>query len=150
MTEAAAVGSSISVEELERDPYPLYARLREEEQVSWVESVGLWLVTRWDDVQHVDKSPDVFTGETEPSTLNRTFGKNLLGSEGAYHDRIRKIIYPWFRVGAIGDYPDNVIAPVANEVVDSLAERGSADLVSEFAEPMSARVLKRALGLKDV
>ena len=142
-----SVGTEISVEQLESDPYPIYKQLREEEPVCFVESVGLWLVTRWADVQHVDKSPDLFTGETEPSTLRRTFGPNLLASEGAYHDRIRKIIYPWFRVGAIGDYPDNVISPVANELVDNVVERGSCDLVSEFAEPLSARVLKRALGI---
>jgi cytochrome P450 len=145
-----SVGSEISVAQLEADPYPIYAQLRAEQPVCFVESVGLWLVTRWDDVQHVDKSPDVFTGETEPSTLNRTFGKNLLGSEGAYHDRIRKIIYPWFRVGAIGDYPDSVITPLANELVDAFADRGSCDLLAEFAEPLSARVLKRALGLSFV
>jgi cytochrome P450 len=142
-----SVGTEISVEQLEADPYPIYKQLRAEEPVCFVDSVGLWLVTRWDDVQQVDKSPGVFTGETEPSTLRRTFGANLLASEGDYHSRIRSIIYPWFRVGAIGDYPDNVIAPIANELVDGFAERGSCELVSEFAEPLSARVLKRALGL---
>src|SRR3954463_4484275 len=138
-----SVGSEISVAQLESDPYPIYDQLRAEEPVCYVESVGLWLVTRWDDVQYVDKAPELFTGKTEPSTLNRTFGKNLLGSEGTYHERIRSIIYPWFRVGAIGDYPDNVITPIANELVDSFLDRGAGDLLSEFAEPLSARVLKR-------
>lgn len=147
---ATAIGSTITVEDLERDPYPIYKRLRDEAPVCFVESVGLWLVTRWDDVVYVDKTPELFTAETEPSTLNRTFGKNLLGSEGPYHERIRSIIYPWFRVGAIGDYPDRVIAPIAHELVDAFAERGEVELVSEFAEPLSARVLKRALGLGDV
>jgi cytochrome P450 len=145
-----SVGTEISVEQLETDPYPIYKQLRAEEPVCFVDSVGLWLVTRWDEVQHVDKSPDTYTGETEPSTLRRTFGANLLASEGAYHSRIRSIIYPWFRVGAIGDYPDNVIAPIAHELVDGFADRGACDLVSEFAEPLSARVLKRALGLSFV
>jgi len=145
-----SVGSELGVAQLEADPYPIYEQLRAEAPVCLVESVGLWLVTRWSDVQYVDKSPELFTGETEPSTLNRTFGKNLLGSEGAYHDRIRKIIYPWFRVGAIGDYPDSVITPIANELVDAFAGRGEAELVSEFAEPLSARVLKQALGLEFV
>jgi cytochrome P450 len=150
MSSTDTVGSTITVEALEDDPYPIYQRLRAEEPVSWVESVGLWLVTRWADVERVDKTPDLFTGETEPSTLNRTFGKNLLGSEGPYHDRIRSIIYPWFRVGAIGDFPSAVIAPIANELIDAFADRGSADLVAEFAEPLSARVLRRALGLEFV
>jgi cytochrome P450 len=142
-----SVGTEITVEQLESDPYPIYKHLRAEEPVCHVESVGLWLVTRWDDVQYVDKNPALFTGETQPSTLERTFGKNLLASEGAYHDRIRSIVYPWFRVGAIGDYPDAVIAPIANDLVDAFADRGNCDLVSELAEPLSARVLKRALGL---
>lgn len=144
------VDTEITVDQLEADPYPIYRRLRDERPVCFVESVGLWLVTRWADVQHVDKTPDAFTGETEPSTLKRTFGRNLLASEGAYHDRIRSIIYPWFRVGAIGDYPDRVVAPLANALIDAFAERGRADLVSELAEPLSARVLRRALGLEEV
>ena len=94
VSSTSTYGATVTVEALESDPYPIYERLRDEEPVSWVESVGLWLVTRWDDVVHVDKTPDLFTGETEPSTLNRTFGKNLLGSEGDYHGRIRSIIYP--------------------------------------------------------
>jgi cytochrome P450 len=147
MSSTSAFGSTLTVEDLEQDPYPIYKRLRDEEPVSYVDSVGLWLVTRWEDVVHVDKTPDLFTGETDPSTLNRTFGTNLLGSEGPYHDRIRSIIYPAFRVAAIGHYPDEVIAPIANELIDAFADRGEADFVSEFAEPLSTRVVKRALGL---
>lgn len=150
MSSTGTFGSTVTVEALESDPYPIYERLRAEEPVSWVESVGLWLVTRWDEVAYVDKTPDLFTGETEPSTLNRTFGKNLLGSEGSYHDRIRSIIYPAFRVAAIGHYPDEVIAPIANELVDGFAERGEVEFVSEFAEPLSTRALRRALGLGDL
>jgi cytochrome P450 len=147
MSSTSTYGSTVTVEELEQDPYPIYKRLRDQEPVSYVDSVGLWLVTRWEDVVYVDKTPDLFTGETDPSTLNRTFGKNLLASEGPYHDRIRSIIYPAFRVAAIGHYPDEVIAPIVNELVDAFAGRGEADFVSEFAEPLSTRVVKRALGL---
>src|SRR5437764_14263811 len=142
-----SIGAEISVEQLEADPYPIYKQLRAEAPVCFVESVGLWLITRWADVQFVDKSPALFTGETDPSTLERTFGRNLLASEGAYHDRIRAIVYPWFRVGAIGEYPDKVITPIATELIDTFAGRGECELVSEFAEPLSARVLKQALGL---
>jgi cytochrome P450 len=150
MSQATTYGSQVTLEELESDPYPIYKRLRDEAAVAYVDAVGLWLVTRWDDVSYVDKTPDLFTGETEPSTLNRTFGKNLLGSEGAYHARIRSIIYPAFRVQAIGHYPDEVIAPIANELIDGFAGRGEVEFVSEFAEPLSTKVVKRTLGLGDI
>ena len=138
-----SIGETVTEEALETDPYPIYARLREQEPVSWVPAVQLWLVTRWADVDYVDKHPEVFTGETEPSTLNRTFGRNLLGSEGAYHDRIRSIIYPAFRADKIGHYPDEVVAPIANDLVDGFAAAGRADLMADFASPLSVRVLKR-------
>jgi cytochrome P450 len=150
MSTATPIGAGISVEDLESDPYSVYAKLRENEPVSHVDSVGLWLVTRWDDVMYVDKSPELFTAETEPSTLNRTFGKNLLGSEGPYHDRIRSIIQPWFRGGAIGNFPEDVVEPTIDELIRGFADRGEVELVSEFSEPLSARVLRRALGLRDV
>jgi cytochrome P450 len=150
VTIGAEVGSTVTVEELERDPYPVYARLRAQEPVSWVEAVGLWLVTRWDDVEHVDLHPDVYTGETEPSTLNRTFGKNLLGSEGAYHARIRSIIEPAFRPGAVRSYAGEVIEPIAHQLIDGFVERGHVDLMPAFAEPLSVRVLRQVLGLSEV
>src|SRR3954452_148204 len=124
MSETATIGSRVTVADLESDPYPIYERLREEEPVSWVESVGLWLVTRWDDVMTVDKTPAVYTAETRPSTLDRTFGRNLLASEGAYHDRIRAVIAPWFRRGAIGHFPDEVITPLATELIAAFQARG--------------------------
>ena len=89
---------TVTVEALETDPYPIYARLREEEPVSWVPSrSGCGSSPAGPTSSTSTRRPDVFTGETEPSTLNRTFGENLLGSEGEYHDRIRSIIYPAFR-----------------------------------------------------
>src|SRR3954454_12798562 len=150
MSETTTIGATVSVADLERDPYPIYARLREDEPVSWVESVGLWLVTRWDDVHTVDRTPEIFTGETEPSTLRRTFGDNLLASEGDYQDRMKSIIAPWFRRGAIGHFPDEIIAPIADELIAGFRDRGEVELAAEFAEPLSVRVLRRATGLAEV
>jgi cytochrome P450 len=150
MSVGTTIGATIKVEDLERDPYPIYQRLRDREPVSWVEAVGLWLVTRWDDVEHVDLHPEMFTGETEPSTLNRTFGKNLLGSEGEYHARIRSIIGPAFRPGAVRPYAAEVVEPLANELIDRFGHDGRVDLMPAFAEPLSVRVLQQVLGLRDV
>ncbi len=39
------------------DPYPLFARLREEDPVHWCEPLHMWLVTRYDDVCQGDLAP---------------------------------------------------------------------------------------------
>jgi cytochrome P450 len=144
------VGETVTLEELERDPYPIYARLRDEEPVSWVPAVGLWLVTRFDDVRHVDLTPEVFTAATEPSTLNRTMGLNMLGSEGPDQQRIRRVLEPPFRPRDVEDRTQGMIPALANELIDGFEMRGSCDLFTEFADPMSVRSLRFMLGLDEV
>jgi cytochrome P450 len=145
-----SIGESISLEELERDPYPIYQRLRDEEPVSWVPAVGLWLVTRHDDVRHVCRSPETFTAATEPSTLNRTMGVNMLAMEGLEQQWIRAITETPFRPRDVEERTQGMIPRLAGELMDGFAERGEVDLFREYADPMSVRSLCFMLGLQDV
>jgi cytochrome P450 len=144
------IGESISLDDLETDPYPVYARLREEAPVAWVPAVELWLVTRYEDVQHVDQTPDTFTAETDPSTLNRTMGKNMLGSEGPDQERIRRVVEAPFRPREVESRTGDMIPKLAHELIDGFASRGEADLFRELAEPMSILSLRFMLGLDEV
>jgi hypothetical protein len=144
------IGEAITLEELEHDPYPIYAELRDHEPVSRVPAVQLWLVTRYEDVRSVDLDPDVFTAETEPSTLNRTMGKNMLGSEGADQQRIRRITEAPFRPRDVEERTQGMIPKLANELVDSFERRGEVDLFREYCDPMSVRSLRFMLGLEEV
>jgi cytochrome P450 len=143
-------GESTTLAELERDPYPIYARLRDEEPVSWVPAVQLWLVTRHDDVRAVDLAPDVFTAATDPSTLNRTMGTNMLGSEGPDQERVRRITEIPFRPRDVEERTQGMIPKLAHELVDGFIDRGEVDLFTEYADPMSVRSLQFMLGLDDV
>jgi cytochrome P450 len=143
-------GEQITLEELERDPYPIYARLRDEEPVSWVPAVQLWLVTRYEDVRTVDLSPERFTAATDPSTLNRTMGVNMLGSEGPDQQRVRRVVEPPFRPRDVEERTKGMIPALANELIDGFESRGECDLFREFADPMSVRSLRFMLGLDEV
>ena len=144
------VGEQVTLGELERDPYPIYARLRDEEPVSWVPAVQLWLVTRYEDVRTVDLTPEVFTAATDPSTLNRTMGVNMLGSEGPDQLRIRRVVEPPFRPRDVEERTKGMIPALANELIDGFEARGECDLFREFADPMSVRSLRFMLGLEGV
>jgi cytochrome P450 len=144
------VGEKVTLEELERDPYPIYERLRDEEPVSWVPAVQLWLVTRYEDVRTVDLTPEVFTAATDPSTLNRTMGVNMLGSEGPDQQRIRRVVEPPFRPRDVEERTKGMIPDLANELIDGFASRGGCDLFREFADPMSVRSLRFMLGLDEI
>ncbi len=145
-----SVGETITLEQLEADPYPVYARLRDEEPVSWVPAVQLWLVTRFEDVRAVDLAPELFTAATEPSTLNRTMGRNMLGSEGPDQQRIRRIAEPPFRPRDVEERTQGMIPALATELIDGFIGRGECDLFREFADPMSVRSLRFMLGLDEV
>jgi cytochrome P450 len=144
------IGETITLEDLERDPYPIYARLRDEEPVSWVPAVGLWLVTRFEDVRRVDLDPATFSGATEPSTLNRTMGVNMLGMEGPEQERIRRIVESPFRPRDVEERTQGMIPTLAHELIDGFAHRGDADLFREYCDPMSVRSLRFMLGLDEV
>jgi cytochrome P450 len=145
-----AIGDAVTLEQLERDPYPVYAALRDEEPVSFVPAVGLWLVTRHDDVKHVATQPETFTAATEPSTLNRTMGRNMLGMEGPEQQWIRAITEAPFRPRDVEERTQGMIPRLAGELIASFVERGEADLFREYADPMSVRSLCFMLGLEAV
>jgi cytochrome P450 len=144
------IGETITVEALERDPYPIYARLRDEEPVSFAPAVGLWLVTRHGDVKRVATEPETFTAATDPSTLNRTMGENMLGMEGPEQRWIRAITEVPFRPRDVEERTKGMIPRLADELLDAVVERGEADLFREYADPMSVRSLCFMLGLDSV
>ena len=144
------VGETVTLDELEDDPYPIYARLREGEPVSWVPEVQLWLVTRYEDVRTVDLTPGLFTASTVPSTLNRTMGVNMLGSDGPDQERIRRITEGPFRPRDVEDRMRGSIPKLAHELIDRFVDRGEVDLFTAFCDPMSVRSLRSILGLDEI
>ena len=74
MSTAPEFAAAVTVEALDRDPYPIYARLRDEAPVCLVPAVGLWFVTRWAEVEDAATRPDVFAARVDPSPLERTMG----------------------------------------------------------------------------
>jgi cytochrome P450 len=144
------LGASITVEALEADPFPIYARLRDEEPVCFVPAVGLHLVTRWDDVQYVATHPDVFTAEVDASPLVRTLGRNVLTVDGADHARMRAGMDAPMRPRAVEGYAPDVIEPIARRHLDALAGSPGAELMSAYCEPVSVLALGAVMGLGDL
>ena len=62
--------------------------------------------------------------------------ETLLSLEGDDHARIRRLMVPSFQA-------------LANELIDGFADRGSVELIGEFAEPYAARIICRLLGLDE-
>ena len=142
--------SEITVEALEADPFPIYARLREKAPVCFLPAVGLHLVTRWDDVQHVATHPEIFTAEVDASPLVRTLGVNVLTVDGADHARMRAGMDAPMRPRAVEGYAPGVIEPIARRHLDAIAAGPGAELMSTYCEPVSVLALAAVMGLGDL
>ncbi len=148
MTSARTVVDDITVADLERDPYPLYARLRAEAPVAYVPAVDLWLVTRWRDVRSVGADPATFSAAMDDSPLDPTFGgTSILTTDGPVHRDIRRSLDAKYTPRAVRGYIAGLVEPIVAERLAALAGRGSADLLAEYFEPISVLALGEVLGL---
>lgn len=145
---AATWADEITVEELEADPYPIYARMRREAPVCFVPAVGLWFVTRWVDVEHAASHPELYDSRVTPSPLDRTMGgESILVVDGEPQRRLRAMLDPSLRPRVVEATTPEQIEPIVRDLLDGIADRGEAELMSELFEPVSVLGLGRVLGL---
>ena len=140
-----SLGASITLAELEADPYPALARLRADEPVSFVPDLDMWLVTRWDDVEFVNAHPELFTSATEPSWLNTVLGRNMLGTDGEEHRRLKDALQPTFSPSSAGSWVNTRLPQLCDELLDAFDPSGT-DLMTAYAEPIAVIALQDALG----
>ena len=88
-------------DEVMRDPYPAYRRLRDEDPVHRIDAYRAWAVTRMDDVWACFAQPDVYSnsgGITGAQLLQRRMGAYpALGNlDPPVHTERRRAVQPWF------------------------------------------------------
>ncbi|MEO6214414.1 MAG: cytochrome P450 [Sphingomonas sp.] len=138
------------------DPYPLYARLREEDPVHWDPFLHCWVVTRYADVHSVLHS---FSADRTPSPESmRALGlahiepiaavmvKQMLFLDAPDHTRLRKLCSQAFTPRRVELLEERIIA-IANELVDKALAKGSMDVIADFAAPFPAIVTAHLLGV---
>jgi len=137
---------SVTVEDLEADPYPVYARLRREAPVCFIPAVGLWFVTRYQDVEQVVTRPDLFTAELDDSPVDRTFGSpTILTVDGDRHLELRRALDTKYRPKNVNAYIDDLVRPAARQLLDKLHQE--AELMADYFEPLSVLSLGQVLGV---
>lgn len=150
--DAIDLARTMTVDRLEEDPYPFYARWRDEAPVVHVPVLGLWFVTRWADAEQVTTTPEVFEAAVKPSPLDRTFGgTNILTVDGQVHRRLRNMLLPSFRPPVVERDLIAIIEPLVQEQLARLAAGGGhAELMEEYFEPISVQSLAAVLGLGEI
>jgi cytochrome P450 len=136
---------------LDANPWPIYARLREEAPVAFFPLSGEYLVTRWDDCDAIGHQEDLYEPSDDYEPRERVFGSpNVLTMSGLEHKGLRQGIDPHLRPRSVTRYIDALCRPIASRHVETVRERGRADLTTEVYEPISVRVIADVLGMNDV
>ncbi len=143
-----SIADEITVEELDSDPYPIYAQMRRGDPVCFVPAVGLWFVTRWHDVERATTHPDLFSSKVDPSPLSRAMGgDSILLLDGKPQKKLRAMLDPSLRPRVVEATTPGLVEPIVESLLDGIAEHGEAELMSEYFEPVSVLSLGRILGL---
>jgi cytochrome P450 len=142
-----SLGGSVTVADLETDPHPLLARLREREPVSWLPALGGWLVTRRDLALRVLRDAAAFTVDDARFSTARVVGPSMLSLDGAGHDRHRGPFSHGFSRGEVRDRLEGFVEAESERLVAGMRPAGAGDLRAGLAGPLSVAVIAEALGL---
>ncbi|TQF13205.1 cytochrome P450 [Myxococcus llanfairpwllgwyngyllgogerychwyrndrobwllllantysiliogogogochensis] len=143
------------------DPYPLYARLRQEAPVHFSEEMHLWVVSRHEDVKAVVLNPEdflsanAFKNPVPPApevlaALAEGYPQvpALVDDDPPNHTRMRVIVTKALAPHRLSAMEPRIHA-IATELLDGFARDGRADLVEKLGYPLPARVIGAILGLPD-
>ena len=146
---AFPLGAAITLADLDHDPHPRLARLRDTEPVSWLPALHGWLVTRHDLAVAVMRDSVAFTVDDPRFSTARVVGPSMLSLDGAAHGRHRAPFTRGFGRAEIHARLAAFVVAEADRLVAAMRPGGAADLRRGLAGPLAVAVVAEALGLGD-
>jgi cytochrome P450 len=136
-------------------PHEAFKALRQEDPVHWNPEQtgrGFWAVTRYEDIRHVHRHPEVFSSEIggtsledlEPEHIEAR--KSMIDMDPPRHDELRGIINRRFTPRAVTVWEDQV-RRVTNQVLDRALPMGAFDFVHEISSEIPMQVFAEILGI---
>ncbi len=132
------------------DPYPDLARMRREAPIATVPQLGATLITRRDDISACEKRVDIFSSHQPDGLMTRLMGENLMRKDGEAHQHERRAIFPAVSPRTVRDRWLAQFRADAETLLTELRPRGTADLVRDFAMPLSGHALRAITGLESL
>jgi cytochrome P450 len=149
---------------LAEDPYPFYAKARQEEPIMFCPDLNAWIVTRHKDIQSILLQPEIFSScdtLTSPVTFYpRTLEELIQGylpvpivlnTDGPDHTRFRVPLTKAFAPARIRSL-EPFMRAAAHRLIDTFIHEQQAEIISQFAYPLALEVVFSLLGIprKDI
>jgi cytochrome P450 len=135
------------------DPHPLFARLRAEAPVAWLDDPGCWVLSRHADVWEVSTDPVRFC--SSKGILLQDIGvempempPTLLNIDPPSHTRYRTLVQPAFTPSRIRAFEPQLRAR-ARALVEPLPKGEVVDIVPALAVPFPLQVIAQLIGIPE-
>ncbi len=115
---------------------------------------GYYAVTRYADIEHVSRHPQIFSSAQGATSINDMppefleFFGSMINLDAPRHLRLRKIVSRAFSPRVVQRVEDD-IAVVAAAIVDDIAPRGSCDFVPDVAARLPLKVICNLMGIPE-
>src|SRR5262245_18922439 len=140
-----------------RDPYPHYHRLRDAAPVHRSTTLGVWLLTRYDDCWAVLRDPRL--GKNYAGLMERRIGadwrrhpsladreRSMINVHGPDHTRLRRLVSKAFTRRTVEELRP-AIARTVDALLEPLAACGGGDILDGLAFPLPVAVIGELLGV---
>lgn len=137
--------------EVQADPFPYYATLRQHDPVAWIEPLRCWAISRYQDVDYAIKNPQLFSSA---QWIRQALGALnpapevpwMIESDPPDHTRLRKLVSKAFTPRMVNLLEPRVRAITAN-LLEPLRKR-EFDFVHEFSGVLPVIVIAEMLGVE--
>jgi cytochrome P450 len=131
------------------DPYPVYARLRDQEPIALVDlpMAPGYLITRYDDVINVLKDESLYSARANAKGIGLVMGRTILEMDGKEHARHRNIVSLAFVPKALTGELPRTITTIAHEMIGRFTGDGHAELVAQFTRTFPLHVIAHIIGV---
>jgi cytochrome P450 len=140
------------------EAWGMFDTLRAEDPLHWQEENdsdghGFWSVTRYDDIEMVNKDGDTFTSTKfvnleEPPAEFQDLRRSILESDGPRHQALRKLLQRDFSVAQLRRY-EEFLRDLARVSINDAFAREDIDFVDAIAADFPINVLARLLDVPD-
>lgn len=134
-----------------RDPYPHYRRIRDLGAAVWLPANGLWAIGRHADVRECLAAHDVFVsgrGVSGNEKANAMAPGNLLASDPPLHEHLRRIVAAPLSPRALNEVKDR-IAETADALIERLARRERFDGMVDLAQYLPVSIVSELVGMPE-
>ncbi len=121
--------------------------LRETDPVWWDEKNEVWLVTRYEDVRYVSKTPKLFCS-SKGVLLGSDASVSIVTMDDPEHVKMRGILSGGFTPRVV-QHQGELVHRVMTETIDEIIERGECDFVEDIAVPLPMRIIAHMVGFDD-